>query len=137
MVVREGVDSRSWKPEEGWVFTVKSCYLLLQDRWLLDDVFTLDEEVVYQELWKSKAPAKVLAFSWTLFLDRIPTKVNLHKRRLLGCEESKRCVFCGGEDETAVHLFIHYEVIATVWSEVMRWLGFNFLTPPNLFIHVI
>jgi len=87
-------------------------------------VLTLDEEVVYRVLWKSKALAKVLVFSWTLFLDRIPTNVNLHKRRFLGGEESKRCVFCGGEDETAVHLFIHCEVIAKVWREVMRWFGF-------------
>jgi len=62
-------------------------------------------------VYNSKAPAKVLAFSWTLFLDRIPTKVNLVKRRLLGVEDSMSCVFCGCQDEMVVHLFLHCDVI--------------------------
>jgi hypothetical protein len=43
-----------------------------------------EEEVIFRDNWRSKAPGKVLAFSWTLLLDRIPTKVNLAKRRLMG-----------------------------------------------------
>jgi len=96
-----------------------------------------DEEVIFQENWRGKAPGKVLAFSWTLLLDRIPTRVNLHKIRLMGMEDSKRCVFCDGEDESTVHLFLHCDIISKVWREVMRWLNFNFINPPNLFIHAL
>jgi hypothetical protein len=60
----------------------------------------------------SEAPAKVVAFSWTLLLDRIPTKANLAYRGLLGANESKRCVFCGSQDELAVHLFLHCDMIS-------------------------
>jgi len=55
----------------------------------------------------------------------------------LGVENSKRCVFCDGEDKTVTRLFLHCRVISKVWREVMSWLNFNFITPPNLFIHAI
>jgi hypothetical protein len=79
----------------------------------------------------------VLAFSWTLILDRIPTKVDLAKRRLLGSEDSKWCVFCGLEDEAVTHLFLHCNVSARVWRGVMNWMQFNLITPPNLTIHIL
>jgi len=101
---------------------------------MLEDTLSVEEEFVFKELWKSKAPSKVLAFSWSLFLDRFPSKVNLSKRHLLGIENSKRCVFCDGDDETATHSFLHRRVISKVWMEVMRWLNFSFITPPTLFI---
>jgi hypothetical protein len=91
--------------------------------------------VVFRDLWKSKAQSKVLAFSCTLILDRIPTKVYLAKRRLFAIEDSKRCVFCN-EDETFVHLFLHCHIISKVWREVMNWMQFNFITPPNLILHI-
>jgi hypothetical protein len=108
----------SWKT--GGVFSVKSCYKILQDLRLVEGVWSGEEEVVFRNFWKSKAPSKVLAFSWNLLLDRIPTKVNLARRHLLAVEDSKRCVFCGLEDEMAVHLFLHCRVISRVWLEVMR-----------------
>jgi hypothetical protein len=62
--------------------------------------------VVFRDLWKSMVPSKVLAFSWTSFLDRISTKVNLSRRHSLGVEDSKRCVFCDSEDETLTIYFL-------------------------------
>lgn len=98
---------------------------------------TNEEEAIFRENWRSKAPGKVLAFSWTLLLDRIPTKVNLSKKRLLETDDPKRCVFCDLEVESAAHLFLHCELISKVWREVMRWLDVNFITPPNPFIHAL
>jgi len=136
VVVWEGVDYWFWKPDADGKFTVKSCYLLLQNLWLDDGVLSLEKALAFRELWKSRAPTKVLDFSWILLLDRIPTKVNLDKRRLLGNEDSKRCVFCDTYDESTLHLFLHCEIIDKVWREVMRRLNFNLTAPPNLFIHI-
>lgn len=130
-----GVDSWVWKPDKAGMFTVKSCFLLLQNLCLLNGVLNREEEVIFRENWRGKAPGKVLAFSWTLLLDRIPPKVNLDKRRLMETDESRRCVFCDGEDELTVHLFLHCDIVSKVWREVMRWLNFNFIILPNLFIH--
>ena len=63
--------------------------------------------------------------------------MNLEKRRLLGVEDSKRSVFCGCYDETATHFFLHCEIIDQVWRELMKWLNFNFISPPNVFIHAL
>jgi len=115
---------------------ISSRYKILQDLRLVEGVWSGEEEVVFRNLWKSKAPSKVLAFSWTLLLDRIPTKVNLMRRHLLAVDDSKRCVFCGLEDETVVHLFLQCRVTSRVWLEVMRWFQFNVITSPNLFFHI-
>lgn len=36
--------------------------------------------------------------------------------------------------ESANHLFLHCSLALKVWDCVMSWLGFMFLTPPNLFV---
>jgi len=135
VVLGEGSDVWAWRADKEGVFSVKSCYSLIQNLSSSEGVLNLDEELIFRDLWRSKAPTKVLAFSWTLLLDRIPSKVNLAKRRSLGLKESKRCVFCDIEDESATHLFLHCDFISKVWSEVMRWLNFYVITPPNLLIH--
>lgn len=54
---------------------------------------------------------------------------------ILQADDCERCVFCEDGDESATHLFLHCDWVSKVWSEVMRWLNFNFIIPPNLFIH--
>jgi hypothetical protein len=56
----------------------------------------MEEDGLFHDFWKSKAPSK-LAFSWTMILNRIPTKVNLRKRGLLVIDDPLRRVFCGLE----------------------------------------
>jgi hypothetical protein len=64
-------------------FSVNSAYLLLVDEYrppiLSDPVMNL----VFKNLWKCGAPSKVCAFSWQLLLDRVQTKDNLLKRRII------------------------------------------------------
>jgi len=78
---------------------------------------------------------KVVAFSWKLLLDQIPTRRNLARRNCLPPEESSRCVLCGIVEESANHLFLHCNFTMVVWSRVMNWLDFSFITPLNLFFH--
>lgn len=52
----------------------------------------------------------------------------------LSSEVSSMCAVCGKGAET-VHLFLHCELQADVWTKVMLWLEYSFLMPPNLFIH--
>jgi len=124
-----------WKSEEGGIFSIRSCYKILQSLCLEEGGVSRDEEVVFRDMWKSRAPSKVLAFSWLLFIDRISTKIDLAKKMILSMEDSKRCVFCGLFDESVEHLFPHSNVISKVWREVMDWVQFHFLIPPNLIIH--
>jgi hypothetical protein len=58
VVVAEGEYSWDWKPEERGIFSVKSCYLVLEMLWLLEEGVTLEEEFVFRNLWKSLTPFK-------------------------------------------------------------------------------
>lgn len=125
-----------WKSEEGALFTVQTCYVVLEKLRILEDGGGMEEEAVFNYLQKSPAPSKVLVFSWTLLLDQIPTLDNLARRRLLDAETKRSCCFCDGAVETSSHLFLHCDVSYKVWLRVMTWFQVSMLTPSNSFIHL-
>jgi len=116
-------------------FTVNSMYKKLEGLLLEERSVTDDQGRVFVSIWKSPAPSKVVAFSWKLFHDRIPTKVNLSYRHVLPPEACLNCVLCDGNMELTNHLFIHCVFAQGVWDDLFSWLGFSFLSPPNLFIY--
>jgi len=124
-----------WLPDEGGTFSVKSSYSVLEAITLLEEDTSTLEEGVFSLLWKSPAPSKVVAFSWSLLLDLIPTRVNLAIRNILQPDSSLLCVLCENRVESATHLFLHCEVSSFIWREDLNWLEFNFITPHNLFTH--
>jgi len=109
-----------WNLEEERVFPVKSCYLKLRMLLVGEEEWNIEEFRVFESIWKSKAPLKVVAFSWKLLLDRIPTRRNLARRNCLPPKVSYRCVLCGITEEPANHLFLHCSFTTKVWTCVMR-----------------
>jgi len=75
-----------------------------------------------------------VAFSWSLLLDRIPTRDNLALRHILDPNASLLCVLCGRRPETSTHLFLHCNVSSLIWREILNWLESNFITSYNLFV---
>ena len=73
-------------------------------------------------------PLKVLVFSWRLLRNRIPTKDNLYRRRIIQ-EEAQLCISGCGKIETTYHLFLHCDVFGQVWQLVYLWLGVFSYTP--------
>jgi hypothetical protein len=132
-VLREGSDEWCWKPEEGGAFSVNSCYKLLKRVFLIEDNIPDGDAQVFGYLWKCKTPSNVLAIAWTILLERIPTRVNLAYRGVLNVEESRNCVLCRRVEETALHLFLHCEVVLKVWQWVMSGLHFHFVIPQSFF----
>jgi len=114
---------------------VKSSYTVLELTYLLDIELCPREEQVFSLIWKSPTPSKVVAFSWSLLLDRIPTRVNLAIHNILEPDSSLLCVLCERHVESSTHLFLHCNVSALIWCGVLNWLEFNFITPPNIFTH--
>lgn len=78
------------------------------------------EKRVFGGLWKSLAFSKVVAFSWKMLLDRIPTRNNLWKRHAIAPEASRECAFCGNDEESSIHLFLYFYVVAQVWDKILR-----------------
>lgn len=124
-----------WRLEESGFFPVKSMYKKLEVLMLEESTILEEQGVVFDSIWKSPAPSKVVAFSWKLLHDRIPSKVNLAYRHVLPPEASLNCDLCVGMAESTNHLFIHCAFSSEVWQGLFGWLDFNFVLPPNLFIH--
>jgi hypothetical protein len=88
-------------------------------------------QLVFKNLWKCGAPSKICAFSWQLILDRIQTKDNLLKRRIVE-EQHGQCTLYGLAPESAIHLFFHCHFAAKVWYDIICWLGFTILLPHSI-----
>jgi hypothetical protein len=127
-------DKWVWIPEEDGLFSVNSTYAILEDLFLLEEDVGDINDGVFSSLWRSPAPSKVVAFSWTLLLDRIPTRDNLALRHILDPGASLLCALCGKKVETSIHLFLHCEVSSLIWRRILDWLGINFITPHNLLV---
>ena len=83
-------------------------------------------------VWKSRAPSKVVALSWQLLLDRMPSKLNLVMRGVPLPIGGLGCVFCNAPSESSAHLFLLCPSIFPMWYQVSRWLGWEFVTPIDL-----
>lgn len=127
-------DEWRWSLEASGFYSVKSAYLKLEGLVLREELWGVEEKRVFANMWKSKAPSKVVAFGWRMILNRIPTKDNLALRNVLPPEASTLCVMCNVKEESALHLFLHCDVAVLVWRTLMMWLNCSFLTPPNFFV---
>jgi hypothetical protein len=74
----------------------------------------------------------VIAFSWQLLLDRIPTRENLDFQGCLPQGMPWECLGCVGKVENSTHLFLHCPSAMLVWGEVFKWLGISIVIPPSL-----
>jgi hypothetical protein len=130
--------------------TVRECYLLVHNvvlqenvsdtwRWLLDPVhgYTVREAYRYitsngvhvdrstvDDVWHKLIPSKVSLFVWRLLRNRLPTKDNLVRRRVLQISESA-CVSGCGVTETASHLFLGCHILGSLWYHIWQWLGIS------------
>jgi hypothetical protein len=126
-------DSWIWLPDDEGIFSVKSSYKLLAEKLLAEDVMESDKLEVFDSIWSSPAPSKVIAFSWQLLYDRIPTRSNLLSRGIGISETPWECLGCVGKGETSLHLFLHCPGAMWVWREIFKWIGVPLLIPPSLF----
>jgi hypothetical protein len=123
-----------WGLEEDGVFTVKSAYLLLDRIFPSVYMFDIYQLNVMNKIWRSAAPTKVIAFSWKMLRNRIPTKVNLAARGIHVAGGVMNCVHCVGNLEEVQHLFMFCDFACRVWRGICSWLGLVYVMPHNLFI---
>ncbi|CAJ2673621.1 unnamed protein product [Trifolium pratense] len=85
-----------WGLEENGLFSVKSTYVSLSAEINIALPLGDFQEEVFEQIWKSPAPSKSIAFAWQLLHDRIPTRFNLERRGVLQPVEFSDCVLCVG-----------------------------------------
>ncbi|GAU23240.1 hypothetical protein TSUD_172690 [Trifolium subterraneum] len=124
VVITEVGDSWVWSPNVDEGFSVKSLYLTLDVMLLSHNNLTTFQSSVFKNIWKSVVPSKVSALAWQLFLDRIPTKVNLARRGIIQLKLRPGLI-----------LFLAPPLLAAdVWYEVTRWLGVVAVLPADLMV---
>jgi hypothetical protein len=121
-----------WSLEDSGFFSVKSAYLLLGRVFVAELAYGPNELRVLNNIWRCLAPSKVIAFSWKLLRNSIPTRVNLAVRGVQVAGGSVDCVLCVGKAEEANHLFMFCDFACGVWSRIFRWLAVVFVLPQNL-----
>jgi hypothetical protein len=123
-----------WTPDPEGSFSVSSAYNYLVKELRIVDVLEPEVVVVFDHIWESPAPSKVIAFSWQLLHDRLPTRSNLLYRHILAPDAPRNCVGCVGVVESSTHLFLHCPSAMLVWYELFRWLGVVIVIPPTLHV---
>jgi hypothetical protein len=128
----EGGDGWSWLGGDGGIFSVKDAYVTVSNLLIPRDLISPHQQFVFKVIWKSMAPSKVASFDWLVLRDRVPTRENLMRRRMVLAEGQHQCVFCGEYAETVNHLFIYCKVSMQIWTSVFAWLGLCFQLPHNV-----
>jgi hypothetical protein len=125
-------DRWCWKlnPVDG--FSVKSAFEFLGEL-EIDINSSAFELEIFEKIWESSAPSKVIVLSWRLLYDRLPTKDNLRLRGVVHNPMDGNCCWCNLRPETSNHLFLHCSVAHRVWCEIFKWLGVVVVMPANSF----
>jgi hypothetical protein len=125
-------DCWRWLPDLDGDFSVKSAYNLLVKELLTEE--ELDDSLVdvFGKIWESPAPSKVIAFSWQLLYDRIPTRSNLEARGVVCSDKPWECLGCVGKVENSSHLFLHCPSAMKIWCEIFNRLGMVIVIPPSI-----
>ncbi|KAH9647971.1 putative reverse transcriptase/RNA-dependent DNA polymerase [Citrus sinensis] len=103
-----------WLPDSKGLFTVRSCYRML------DTLHSPPSSSAWRKLWHLLIPAKVKNFLWRAMANVLPTADNLLQRRV---EVLASCPICHTSSETVFHVLVTCPFAKACWiSSVM---GFN------------
>ncbi|KAK1300972.1 hypothetical protein QJS10_CPB13g01245 [Acorus calamus] len=111
-------DEIVWCPNQAVGFSVHGGY-----SWVRRNLASLDSTArKYKEVWGCHIPLKVKAFMWTVYLDKVLTKVRLAQWYP---NLDATCVFCSMEAESMEHLFIKCPMAKTIWGWLEAAYGLN------------
>ncbi|GMI72452.1 hypothetical protein HRI_000914500 [Hibiscus trionum] len=98
-------DEYRWRFESSGNYTVKSGYKFLmgEENFPRDNITEaqLQAKQVFSKIWSSSIPSKVQVMCWRFINNYIPTKENLHYRRL---PVSTDCLLCSSSPESVKHI---------------------------------
>ncbi|CAK8566133.1 unnamed protein product [Lathyrus sativus] len=127
-------DKRRWSLHESLIFKVSSFYSVLYSSLSEQDIGS-DCASHIKSIWKTVIPAKVQTLSWRLALDRLPTRSNLLKRRVLNSEQDLDCVVCSSSLEDVSHIFFSCYKSTQVWNKICEWADIDIISENCCYSH--
>jgi len=115
-------DRWSWSLDSSSRYTVRSAYIFLNEQ----VPFVI--AVSLPSFWHKDVTLKVVLFAWRLFRDRLSTKDNLFRRRVLDID-NQNCIGECDSVETSSRLFLHCCLFGSVWNHIYWWLGVSAVMP--------
>ena len=117
---RRGDDTMIWQLNHSGVFDVHSFYTSLLAAPLVS--------FPWKSIWCVKVPKRVTFFLWTAARGGLLTIDNLVKKKL---PLVNWCCLRRCKEETVDHLLIHCKYAYTLWSEVLRFFGVQWVMQKN------
>ncbi|XP_030923018.1 uncharacterized protein LOC115949893 [Quercus lobata] len=105
--MRHKEDKSIWVPNAKGVFTVKSAYHSITNKYLPNP-----PSAPWKKIWNLNAPEHLKMFLWRIGVNVLPTRENLLKR--FDVVDSS-CVHCGADPESAIHVFFTCTVARALW----------------------
>ncbi|XP_048494804.1 uncharacterized protein LOC125494938 [Beta vulgaris subsp. vulgaris] len=118
-------DSLIWTPNKAGIFSVKSAYEELSKEYEPRLVR------VAKKLWKNLVPPRIEIFLWLALLEKINTKENLVRRKILPHEENV-CPLCNSSPENVSHLLIHCPFSQCIWQWWCNLWNLKWVWPAHL-----
>lgn len=92
------------------------------------------------QIWQLKTFTSIFGRSrprhrWRATLNRLPTKLNLKKRRVLLKNDLGLCLFCGKDVESEEHLLLTCCVTERIWKHWCSCIGSHVVMPNDLRTH--
>ncbi|KAL6566436.1 hypothetical protein OROGR_002051 [Orobanche gracilis] len=105
-----------WKHDKSGTFTVKQAYEFNKK-----DIGGREDSIFFKILWTKYVPTKMSALAWKVFLNGVPTRLNLRSRGILNNNVQIPCVLCGDAEESTNHIFFACSKSYNIWLTVYRW----------------
>lgn len=115
------IDTSRWQLDPIQAYSVRGAY-----HFLINSDVPLDMTLV-DDVWHQYIISKVSLFVWPLLRNRLPTKDNLVRMRVLQ-SDNMACVSSCGHSETTKHLFLDCDFFE-LWHQVWNWLGIFSVQP--------
>ena len=109
-------DKLNWKENKRKVFSVKSTYqvaLRLKQLDYVEHSTAARDRPIWNKIWSLKVPPKVKNFMWRACSNILPTRDNLHRRKL---HVEPMCGFCCQNSKTAEHVLWTCPFARNVWA---------------------
>ena len=98
------------------IFTVKTAYqvaLRLKERSQIEHSRAISDRAIWKNIWALKVPPKVRMFVWRACYNILPTRENLHRRKVM---VDPQCEICCQKSESVGHILWECPLARNVWA---------------------